>query len=227
MASFQDIKGTSQQTFQIQKGGAKFRNNSGVLEARNSANSAYADFVALILRSAGDSIVLNDDAAGSGADWKMTFARPASGMSAAITYTFPAAPTNGYVLSTDGSGNLTWVAPSSTSGAGQVDSTALVFGSSSPVAMFTLPANAAVMRVNVIVDTAFDGTPTLEIGITGTLGKYMATTENDLTSGNGDRWVSTPNSIPSGSTESLIATYVAGGASVGAARMLVEYSIPS
>jgi len=102
-----------------------------------------------------------------------------------------------------------------------------MLGASSPVAMFTLPANAAVMRVNVIVDTAFDGTPTLEIGITGTLGKYMATTENDLTSGNGDRWVSTPNSIPSGSTESLIATYVAGGATVGAARMLVEYSIPS
>jgi len=227
MASFQDIKGTSQQTFQIQKGGAKFRNNSGVLESRNSANSAYADFVALILRSAGDSIVINEDAAGSGADWKMTFARPASGMTAALTYTFPATVTNGYVLSTDGSGNLTWVAPSSTSGAGQVDSTPLVFGDSSPVAMFTLPANAAVMRVNVVVDTAFDGSPTLEIGIGGDTDKYMATTENDLTSGNGDRWTTNPNSIPSGSTEALIATYVDGSATVGAARILVEYSVVS
>lgn len=227
MASFQDIKGTSQQTFQIQKGGAKFRNNSGVLEARNAANSAYADFVALILRAAGDSIVLNNDAAGSGADWTMTIARPASGMTAAVTYTMPAAPTNGYVLTTDSSGNLSWAAPTSVSDAQKIDSTSFIFSDSSPISLFTLPANAVVMAVHVMVDTVFDGTPTLEIGITGTLNKYMSTTENDLTSGSGDRWTAHPNNIPVGTTEALIGTYVQGSATAGAARVLVDYAIPS
>jgi len=227
MASFQDIKGTSQSTFQIQKGGPKFKNSSGTMQVRNAADSAYADLVGLILRAAGDSVVLNDDAAGSGADWQMTFARPSSGMTAAVTYTFPAAPTNGYVLSTDGSGNLTWVAPSTTSGAGQVDSTSFIFSDSSPISLFTLPANAVVLRTHVIVDTVFDGTPTVSIGITGTPAKYMATTENDLTSGTGDRWTSNPNNVPVGTTEALIATYVAGSSTAGAARILVEYSIPS
>lgn len=227
MASFQDIKGTSQQTFQIQKGGAKFRNNAGTLEVRDPTNTQYADFVALILRSASDSIILNNDAAGSGADWKMEIARPASGMTADVVYTFPASPTNGYVLQTDGSGNLTWVAMSTASDAQKIDSTSFIFSDSSPITLFTLPANAVVMAVHVIVDTVFDGTPTLSVGISGTPAKYMATTENDLKSGTGDRWTSHPNEIPVGTTEALIGTYAQGSATAGAARVLVDYAIPS
>ncbi len=228
MAIFGDFKGTSQSSFQIQKGGARFKNNSGTLESRNAANSAYADFVANILRAAGDSIVLNNDAAGSGADWLMTIARPSSGMTAAITYTLPATVTNGYILSTDGSGNLTWVAPAASTAANITrETTTLVFGDSSPVAMFTLPANAVIDRVSVIIDTAFDGAPTLEIGISGTVDKYMDATQVDLTDAAQSRYESHPNHAPLGTSESIIATYADGGATAGSARLVVDYSIPS
>jgi len=229
MSLYMDLKGTTQSSFQIQKGGPRFRNASGVLEARNAADSAYADFVALILRAAGDSLVLNNDAAGSGADWKMTFARPTSGMTADVVYTMPAAPINGYYLTTDGSGNLSWATVSTPSVQERitVDSTPLVFGDSSPVAMFTLPTGAVVHWVDVVVDTAFDGTPTLNIGIAGDTDKYADENDIDLTSGAKDRWRSHPNELPPGSPEAIIATYVDGGATVGAARLLVAYSIPA
>lgn len=231
MSIFMDIKGTSQSSFQIQKGGPRFKNNSGVLEARNAANTAYVDFLALILRAAGDSLVLNETATLSGSSWKMSISRPTSGMTQSLDFKMPPDyGTNGYVLQTDGSGNLTWVAQSTPPSVTQkitVDTTTLAFGASSPVAMFTLPANAVVHKVKVIVDTAFDGTPTLDIGITGNTSKYGASSSFDLTSGAGDRWESNPNSAPVGTTEAIIATYVAGGATVGSARIEVDYSIPA
>jgi hypothetical protein len=231
MAVFMDLKGTSNSSFQIQKGGPRFKNNAGVLEARNAADGAYVDFLALILRAAGNSIVINEDAALSGADWKMTISRPATGMTASLDFKLPPDyGTTGYLLQTDGAGNLTWVAGSTPPSVTQkitVDTTTLAFGDSSPVAMFTLPANAVVHKVKVIVDTAFDGTPTVAVGISGNTGKYMATTDNDLTSGAGDRWESNPNQVPVGTTEAIIATYVAGGASAGSARIEVDYSIPA
>jgi len=60
-----------------------------------------------------NALELNTNAAGSGADWKLTLARPVSGMTAAWTLTLPPnAGTSGYVLQTDGSGNTSWVAQS-------------------------------------------------------------------------------------------------------------------
>lgn len=109
MAVFFDLKGTTQQLFQIGKGGPKFKNASGILEARNAGDSAYVDLTAAILKAASDSIELNSDAAGSGADWKMTLARPASGMTQNLTLTLPANyGSSGQFLSTDGAGALTW-----------------------------------------------------------------------------------------------------------------------
>ncbi len=228
MAVFLDAKGTSQSSFQISKGGARLKNNAGILESRNAADGAYADLVAQILKANSNEMQLNANATLSGASWIMSFLRPSSGMTASVNYTFPAVPTNGYVLSTDASGNLTWVAPATApTGTVTQDTTTLVFGSSSPVAMFTLPANAVLSKVEIIVDTAFDGTPTLEIGIAGDTNKYMETTQVDLTSGAGDRWEANPNNVPVGGTEAIIATYVAGGASAGAARMIVTYSNPN
>jgi hypothetical protein len=42
MAIQGDFKGTTQQSFQVQKGGARIKNNSGVLQVRNAADNAYA-----------------------------------------------------------------------------------------------------------------------------------------------------------------------------------------
>jgi len=225
-----DIKGTSQGTFQLGKGGPRISRSGNFVYARNAGDTAFADFFAESLYANGEFIVINQDATESGSDYKVVITRPASGMSANVTLTLPPnAGTSGYVLQTDGTGVLSWVAqstPPSITSKITVDTTTLAFGASSPVSMFTLPANAVVHRVQVIVDTAFNGTPSLQIGISGQTDKYMATTEVDLTSGNGDRWESNPNHAAVGSTEAIIATYSAGGASIGSARLLVEYSIP-
>ena len=55
----------------------------------------------------------------------------------------------------------------------------------------------------------------------------MDTGDVDLTSGVGDAWEANKNNAPVGTTEAIIGTYVAGGATVGAGRILTEYSIPS
>ena len=109
MSSYLDLKGTSQTSFNIgiAATAVKLKSNASVLEIKNKADSAFLDIRALVLKATGDSIILNDDATLAGADWKLTFARPAAGMTASVTYTFPAVPTNGYFLTTDASGNFT------------------------------------------------------------------------------------------------------------------------
>ena len=44
MASYMDLKGTTRSTFQVEKGGPLLKNNSSILEARNTTDSAYSDF---------------------------------------------------------------------------------------------------------------------------------------------------------------------------------------
>jgi hypothetical protein len=53
----------------------------------------------------GDQLTLGQNTTGSGASWKMTIARPTSGMTANVTWTFPAAASAG-LMSSDASGNL-------------------------------------------------------------------------------------------------------------------------
>jgi hypothetical protein len=91
--------------------------------------------------------------------------------------------------------------------------------------MLTLPANAVVEAVRIIVDTAFNGTPSVSIGISGTLSKYFAASSVDLlTTGLYEDY---PALASVGTTESIIATYSAGSASVGSARLELDYVIPS
>jgi hypothetical protein len=92
--------------------------------------------------------------------------------------------------------------------------------------LFSTPSGAIIEKVQVIIDTQFNGTPTLTVGISGTTSKYMTTTQNVLTDVAGTGYESNPR-LPSTAGEALIATYSAGGASAGAARILVHYSIPS
>jgi hypothetical protein len=224
MAIFMDLKGTSQQSFQIQKGGARLKNVSGVIQARNAADLAFADMYGAILKAASDSIQINADAAGAGADWRYDIARPAAGMTANLTVTLPpTVGTVGQVLQTDGAGNTSWVTPAAPTGTMKVNSTTLAFGDASPKALFTLPALAAVDEVKVIIDTPFTGTPSLQVGIAGTTNKYMDTADVDLTSAAGDAWLASTNPVPVVGTEALIGTYAAGGAGAGSARIVVKY----
>ncbi len=225
-----DLAGTARTLFKIgiASTGVALKAVTGGLVARNVGDSADAPITASQLRASGDSMELNSDAAGSGADWKITIARPASGMAAAWTFTLP--PNDGspaQVLTTDGSGNTTWETPAAGSPNGELaDETALAFGASSPVTMFTKPAGSLVAKVQVFVETAFNGTaPTLSIGIAGTTSKYMGTGDIDL------KTVGVYEVVPEiatvGGTEALIGSYNADSSSAGAARIRVIYVVPT
>jgi hypothetical protein len=226
-----DLAGTAVGSFLIEAvsaTAARIKNVSGVLRIRNKADNADAALVASKLSASGNDIELNEDAAGSGADWLYTLRRPSSGMTAAVVLTLPANDGSpGEVLSTDGDGVTSWIAAGgSTDHMVKQDVTPLAFGSSSPVTMFTLPANGYISKIEFNVDTAFNGTaPTASIGIAGTTSKYMAATQVDLKTVG--QYEVNPGIIPGGSTEALIITYAADSSSAGAARVVVHYAVPT
>lgn len=227
MSVFMDLKGTSLTTIQIGKGGPRFKASAGALQAKDAADSAFVDWYAKELFLAGEKLVINNDAAEAAADWKYTLGRPAAGMTENLTLNLPPTKGNaGELMRTDGAGNLSFVPP--VAGGMLVDTTNLVFGSGATVTLFTLPANAQVLDVEVIIDTPWDDTGIVEIGLLGTQGKYMGTGDNDLENSiAGDSWSAKKNNVPVGITEDLKAYYTAGGAeTVGAARVIVSYVIP-
>lgn len=104
------------------------------------------------------------------------------------------------------------------------DSTQLNFGSSSPVAAFTLPALAVVTRVDVDVDVAFDGSaPTVAVGVAGTVEKFLADDVADLTTIG--HYTFSPSVAIEGGTQAIILTYVADSSAAGAARVTVYYRV--
>lgn len=228
MSFWTDLIGTTKSVFGIGLSGPKLKNNGGNLQVRNTGDSADAELTASKVNVSGESIVLNSDSAGAGADWKVTIQRPASGMSADVVLTLPVDDgTAGQVLATDGDGILSWVSAGQTAHLVAVDTTSLAFGSGATVSMFTLPANAVVHEVEVIVDTAFDGTPSMSVGVNGgSASKYMASGDVDLTATAKTSFVVHPGEAAVGTTEALEIAYSAGSASAGAARVLVKYSVP-
>ena len=105
--------------------------------------------------------------------------------------------------------------------------TTLVPATVSPVALIALPVGTVVDKIKVAVDTPFDGTgATLTVGKSGLVDKYIDVTENDLyTSGSYE--ADHANVAISGSSENVIVTFSAGTASVGSARVLLYYTIPT
>jgi len=218
MASYFKIGGTS---------GVRLKNSSGNLLVRNTGDSADAEITASKVSISGEILDINSDAAGSGDDWKYTLQRPTSGMTAAVTLTLPVDDGSpNQVLQTDGSGNTSWATASSTAACTTRDTTSLAFGSSSPVSMFTLPANAVIEKVTTIVDTAFNGTaPTMSVGVSGTASKYVGSSDVDLKTAGA--YVVYNTNTANGSTEALIITYSADSSSAGAGRVIVDYSVPA
>jgi hypothetical protein len=225
MSIFSDLLGTTKAYFKIGTTGVRLKNNAGDLAVRNTGDTADAAITASKVNMSGDALDINSDAAGSGADYKYTIQRPTSGMTAAVTLTLPVDDgTPNQVLQTDGSGALSWASAGSNASSDKVDTTSLAFGTASPVSMFSTGAADVLTRIEVIVDTPFDGTPSLSVGIVGTTSKYLSTSDVDLT-------VAGVYQVHPGQTaagaEALIATYTAGGASAGAARILVYYATPA
>jgi hypothetical protein len=223
MGFWADLIGTTKTILQIGTSGVNLSNSSGNLVVRNAANNADSQITASQLNNSGNSIVVNSDAAGSGADWTYTLGRPASGMTAAVVLTLP--PDDGAAgqsLITDGSGNLSW---NNETDQMRCEEVALAFGTSSPLAVLTLPANGYIEKVCVLVDTPFNGTaPTLVVGVAGTTDKYVEAGDVNLKSAG--QYIVHPGEIPT-TAESVIGTYVADSSSAGAARIQVYYSIPA
>jgi hypothetical protein len=226
MSVWSDLLGTTKDYFKLGFSGVRLKNNAGNLSVRNTGDSADAEITTSKVNVSGESLVLNSDSAGAAADWKVTIQRPTSGMTADVALTLPIDDgTAGQVLSTDGSGVLSWASAGSTALADKVDTTTLAFGSTSPLALFSTGAADIINYIEVVVDTAFDGTtPTMSIGIAGTTSKYSATTDVDLkTAGS---YLIHPAQTAQG-IEALIATYVSSTSTVGSARILVHYCTPA
>lgn len=215
MSVWTKIIGTQTGRFILGLTGVSIKNNSGVLDVKNNADSAYAS-------AKMQDVTIFNNTAGFGNKIQ-------SGATQAANYVYTLPLDDGspsQVLSTDGSGVLSWVSSSSTASCWTADTTSFAFGSSSPVSMFTLPANAVVDKVSVIVDTAFDGTPTLSVGVNGgSASKYVGSSDNLLTVA--DRYDVPNQSVANGSTEALEIYYTAGGATVGAGRVIVTYAVPA
>ena len=223
-----DLKGTLGTILQLGINGLQLKSTGGKIRARNAADDTDVPLVGSSIQASGDSLTLNEGAAGAGADWTMTISRPDTGMTQHLTFKMPANyGTADFVLKTDGAGNLSWGASASATNLEATDTTDLVFDSTGTVAMFQLPANAVVRLVAVIVDAPFDGTPSLSIGVTGELSRYLGSTQVDLTAAAGTVFEVDPAAAAEATAQDLIATYSAGGATEGAARMLVSYVIPS
>ncbi len=229
MGLFADLWGTVKAVFQIEIGGVKLKNSSGNLLVRNAADNADAEITASKLKVSGDVVEINSDAAEEAADWKYTLQRPATGMTADVALTLPADDGSpNQVLQTDGNGNLSFASAGTTSDLIHTNSTPVNYNDASPVALFTLPANAVFLKSEVIIDTPFNaGSPTGAIGIAGTTSKYMGTGDINLKGIAKDRYVTHPGEPPSGSPEDLIFTFNKDTATAGDVRVLVHYSTPA
>lgn len=228
MGLFADLFGTTKAFFKIGgTTGVRLKNSSGNLLIRNTGDSADANVTAALVSVSGDVLEINSDAAGAAADWKYTIQRPAAGMTAAVVLTLPVDDgTANQVLQTDGNGILGWASAASTASSDKIDTTSLAFGTASPVAMFTTGAADIIDYIEVVIDTAFDGTASASVGIAGLTSKYAGTTDLDLTAAGGTVFQIHPG-IAAAGAESLIITYTAGGASAGAARFLVHFATPA
>jgi len=193
--------------------GVRLKNSSGNLHVRNNGDTGFADV------QAKDVIVSNNSTT-----YDVTVTTSGS-QTADYTLTLPVdTGSTGQVLATDGSGVLSWVSAADTSSSWKVETTSVNFGSGGTISAFTLPANAIIDKVMVIVDTAFDGTPTLSVGDSGNNSKFMGSGDNLLTLA--DRFDVFTDVPAVGTSTAVEIYYSAGGATVGSARVLATYAVP-
>lgn len=206
-----DLIGTMQSFFKI--GTLRLKNNTNVLEVKNSGDTGFLPISASTAK-------LNN---GSGT------ATLQSASSGTLTFTLPGeVGSTNQVLTTDGNtGVLSWstVAVANNQVLAQTEN--IVFGSSTPVTMFTPPDNSVIQKIVVDVDTAFDATggPNLSVGVSGTTSKYMGATDSDLATVG--IYEVQPMIQESTSNSPVIITYSAGtGGSAGSAFVTVFYANP-
>lgn len=209
-----DLIGTLQPTFRI--GGVMLSNSANLfIEARNRLNTQYTSFRAksLALRRVTGA---NEVSISIGSE-------PA----ASINYDLPVVHgATGTVLTEDGTGALSWQPVATAQNMVRADQEVVNFNSVSPLTIFTPPAGVTIRTVTVEVETAFDGVGAqLSVGITGNTALYMGTTDNELNTV--AVFELTPYNEQGITPSPVIITFAPGsGATVGSARVTVEYSLP-
>lgn len=176
----------------------------------------------------GNNIVSDGNVLIGAAANQVTLVAPASG--GATTLTFPVgAGTNGYVLSTNGSGTLSWIdvgTPAAALARWTAATTTVNFDSGATIAGDSIPINSVIDKVQVIIDTAFDTAATISVGITGNTTKYMATTDSALNFAATSVFEVHPGLPAEGSATAISIGYTAASATVGSARVIVTYAAP-
>lgn len=193
-------------------GNIQIKDVTGVVQTRNAADSAFAEAAVAKIR------IQNTNAVNA-----VILSAP-GGLGASQTYVLPGVDgSTGQILSTDGAGNLSWVDTVANANLTQVES--FTEATSSPLTIFTPPANAIIMEISIVVDTAAGAsTPTVEVGVSGTPDLYMAATDTDLlTQGT---YTLRPLADVTGTPSAVILTItVAGQTFTG--RVYVTYANPS
>lgn len=140
---WQDLVGTIFDYFRVGFTGPRLKNSSGVLQIRDSGDTADANLKAALLQLSGGS------------------------------------PGANKVLTSDASGNGSW-SNIATLGSERVNQEAFTQATTSPLTIFTPNSGEIITKILIeITAAAAGGSPTLAVGITGTTGAYMATTDNN------------------------------------------------
>jgi hypothetical protein len=109
MSVFLDLKGTTETSWQLGKGGPKLQATAGDFHFHAPNLVDYVDMFANVLHATGNELVLNANAPNTGNNRKYTIKRPTAGMSAALTLHLPPNyGSSGQFLTTDGAGNTSW-----------------------------------------------------------------------------------------------------------------------
>lgn len=141
---------------------------SGLITARNAADSADADLAAKRLQMNGTSsgnVAFKAGAAVTSYDMVLPTANGGAGTA----------------LVNDGAGNLSWQTMSTGLTQVKAEEEIVAYNGSTPITVFTCPAGARILKVTVEVETAFNATsPSLSVGVAGTTAKYFGATDVDL-----------------------------------------------
>jgi hypothetical protein len=147
---------------------AALKASSSLITARNAADSADADFASrkhFLNGTTSGSVALKAGATVTTYELALPLAQGAAGTT----------------LQNDGTGALTWQTIATGTSQLKAEEEVIAFNSSTPVTIFTFPANARILKVTVDVETVFNATgPSLSVGVSGTTSKYFGATDVDL-----------------------------------------------
>lgn len=205
-----DLRGTLMAFFRIAT--TAWKDSSGEMQARDSGDTEFADVAVQKIRLAG-----------SNETYRVDLQAPA-GLGADVAWTFPATHGSaGQVLADDGDGNLYTTGAVSNAALWQEED--FTEATSSPLTIFTPPANATILAVEVKVSSAASaGSPTLSVGVAGTVERDMAADKNDLkTLG---LWRVRADTEVGGTPGAVIAT-ITPDSQTFTGKVRVEYAIPA